>query len=84
MSGVVGLPAAIVSGYRALPFLLRRLILVLVYSLIFAAGAFMHNRGAGDVAMLFLLAGAIGTWWASGAWRILKIILFLVFVVVGH
>ncbi|MCA8002827.1 MULTISPECIES: hypothetical protein [Burkholderia cepacia complex] len=84
MSQIVGLPAAIVSGYRVLPFLLRRLILVLLYSLLFAAGAFMHNRGAGDVAMLFLLVGAIGTWWASGAWRILKVILLLVFVVVGH
>ncbi|MDN7934553.1 hypothetical protein QZM52_25015 [Burkholderia metallica] len=84
MSQLVGLPAAIVSGYRVLPFLLRRLVLVLLYSLLFAAGAFMHNRGAGDVAMLFFLVGAIGTWWASGAWRILKVILLLVFVVVGH
>ncbi|MCA7888496.1 hypothetical protein LGM58_35535 [Burkholderia contaminans] len=83
MSMIGGLPSAIASGYRALPFVLRRLVLVLVYSLIFMAGAFMHNHGAGDIASLFLLVGAIGTFWAGGAWRVFKVILLLVLVIVG-
>ncbi|TDA45572.1 hypothetical protein [Burkholderia pyrrocinia] len=83
MSMIGGLPSAIASGHRALPFVLRRLILVLVYSVIFVAGAFMHNHGAGDIASLFLLVGAIGTFWAGGAWRVFRIILLLVLVIVG-
>ncbi|MBG0880389.1 hypothetical protein H0X90_26685 [Burkholderia sp. 9775_39] len=83
MSIIGGLPSTIGSGYRALPFVLRRLVLVLVYSLVFTAGAFMHNHGAGDIASLFLLVGAIGTLWAAGAWRVFKVVLLLVLVIVG-
>lgn len=83
MSMIGGLPSAIARGYRALPFILRRLVLVLVYSLIFVAGAFMHNHGAGDIASLFLLVGAIGTLWAGGAWRVLRIVLLFVLIFVG-
>ncbi|MGY6240186.1 hypothetical protein ACW910_22145 (plasmid) [Burkholderia ambifaria] len=75
MNAITGTLSAMACGFRALPFLLRRLLLVLGFSLVFAAGAFMHNRGAGDLAALFLLVGAIGTFWASGVWRIFKILL---------
>lgn len=75
MNAITGTLSAMARGFRALPFLLRRLLLVLGYSLVFAAGAFMHNRGAGDLAALFLLVGAIGTFWSSGVWRLFKILL---------
>ncbi|WP_176091246.1 hypothetical protein [Burkholderia ambifaria] len=75
MNAITGTLSAMARGFRALPFVLRRLLLVLGYSLVFAAGAFMHNRGAGDLAALFLLVGAIGTFWASGILRIFKFIL---------
>ncbi|WP_412530469.1 hypothetical protein [Burkholderia lata] len=75
MNAITGTLFAMARGFRALPFVLRRLLLVLGYSLVFAAGAFMHNRGAGDLAALFLLVGAIGTFWASGILRIFKFIL---------
>ncbi|MEK7898088.1 hypothetical protein AAB990_22630 [Burkholderia contaminans] len=75
MNAITGTLSAMARGFRALPFVLRRLLLILGYSLVFAAGAFMHNRGAGDLAALFLLGGAIGTFWASGVWRIFKLLL---------
>jgi len=75
MNAITGTLSAMARGFRALPFVLRRLLIVLGYSLVFAAGAFMHNRGAGDLAALFLLVGAIGTFWASGILRIFKFIL---------
>ncbi|WP_063553288.1 hypothetical protein [Burkholderia territorii] len=83
MSTIGGLPSAIAGGYRALPFVLRRLVLIVVYSVIFMAGAFMHTHGAGDIASLFLLIGAIGTFWACGAWRVLRIVLLFVLIFVG-
>jgi hypothetical protein len=75
VNAIAGTLSAMARGFRALPFVLRRLLLILAYSLVFAAGAFMHNRGAGDLAALFLLVGAIGTFWASGVWRIFKLLL---------
>ncbi|MCA7954245.1 hypothetical protein LGM43_28655 [Burkholderia seminalis] len=83
MNSVASTASTVIRGFRALPFVLRRLVLVLVYSLIFVAGAFMHNHGAGDIASLFLLVGAIGTFWAAGAWRVFRLILLLVLVIVG-
>lgn len=40
MNSVASTASTVIRGFRALPFVLRRLVLVLVYSLIFAAGAF--------------------------------------------
>ncbi|AOJ10087.1 hypothetical protein [Burkholderia mayonis] len=80
MNAITGTVSAVARGFHALPFVLRRILLVFGYSLVFAAGAFMHNRGAGDLASLFLLVGAIGAFWASGTWRIFKIILLFVLI----
>ncbi|VWC46914.1 hypothetical protein BLA23254_07432 [Burkholderia lata] len=78
MKAVTEALSAVARGYRALPFVVRRIILVLAYSLLFMAGAFMHNRGAGDIADLCLIVGGIGAYWASGMWRMFKVIFFVV------
>ncbi|MBN3776577.1 hypothetical protein G3O06_03230 [Burkholderia sp. Ac-20345] len=83
MNTVTGALSAIARGFRALPFVLRRLVLMLAYSLLFVTGAFMKTKGAGDIASPFLLVGAIGTMWASGGWRIFKMILLLVLIIVS-
>ncbi|AIO71518.1 MULTISPECIES: hypothetical protein [Burkholderia cepacia complex] len=81
MNAISTTASAVVVGFRALPSFLRRILLVFGFSSAFAAGAFMHNHGAGDLASLFLLVGGIGTLWASGAWRIVKFGLLLALIV---
>ncbi|AOJ73362.1 MULTISPECIES: hypothetical protein [Burkholderia] len=83
MSTIGGFTSAIVRGFNALPFVLRRLIIVMMCSAIWLAGCFMYKAGASDLAMLFLFGGAIGALWASGTWRIFRLVLLLVLIFAG-
>ncbi|PCE30277.1 hypothetical protein [Burkholderia ubonensis] len=83
MNAVAGALSAIARRFRALPFVLRRLLIVMACSAIWLVGCFMRKAGAGDLAMLFLFGGAIGALWASGTWRIFRFVLLLVLILVG-
>ncbi|MGG2041487.1 MULTISPECIES: hypothetical protein [unclassified Burkholderia] len=81
MNGITSTISTMVLGFRALPFIVRRILLVLGYSVTFAFGAFLHNRGVGDLAFLLLLVGGIGTFWAGGVWHLVKFGLLLALLV---
>ncbi|WP_186057923.1 hypothetical protein [Burkholderia gladioli] len=81
MNAITSTLSTLALGFRALPFIVRRIFLVLGYTVLFTFGAFLHNRGVGDLAFLCLLVGAIGTFWASGCWHIVKFALLLALMV---
>ena len=64
--------------YKRLPFLVRRIILAYAFAFVWFFGIFLHARHFGSLAEPFLIGGAIGAVWASGAYKLFLLILRIV------
>ncbi|MCR4471743.1 MULTISPECIES: hypothetical protein [unclassified Burkholderia] len=64
--------------YKRLPFLVRRFILAYAFAFVWLFGIVLHAHHYGSLAEPFLIGGAIGAVWASGAYKLFLLILRIV------
>ncbi|HDR8993773.1 MAG: hypothetical protein ACN6QT_12040 [Burkholderia contaminans] len=78
MNKVTAIASAAYQLYKRLPFLVRRFILAYAFAFVWLFGIILHAHHYGSLAEPFLIGGAIGAVWASGAHKLFLLILRIV------
>jgi hypothetical protein len=78
MNKVTAIASAAHRLYKRLPLLVRRFILTYAFAFVWLFGIVLHARHYGSLAEPFLIGGAIGAVWASGAYKLFLFVLRIV------